>query len=84
MGTYNISEFWDDRLDTAMRSIWGGQACCSAFPHHRATPHSVARTAQGARNAATETYQMDRRESEHRANAAMRPKNEFVGVLLCF
>ena len=38
----------DGRLDTAMRSIWGGQACCFALPHQRAAPHRVARAPQGA------------------------------------
>jgi hypothetical protein len=43
----NLS-FRDGGLDTAMRSIWGGQACCSVLPHQRATPHRVARAPQGA------------------------------------
>jgi hypothetical protein len=43
----------DGRLDTAMRSIWGGQACCSALPHRRAAPHRVARAPQGAAQRAT-------------------------------
>ena len=54
------------------------------LPHQSAAHHRVEATPQGAWSAATETYRIDRRESEHRANAAMRPKNEFVEVPLCF
>jgi hypothetical protein len=60
---FRNSVFRDGRLDTAMRSIWGGQACCSALPHRRAVPHRVARTAQDARSAKPETAHEVRRDS---------------------
>ena len=61
--TFRNSVFRDGRPDTAMRSIWGGQACCSALPHRRAAPHRVARAAQGARSAEPETAHEVRRDS---------------------
>ncbi|OGS94003.1 MAG: hypothetical protein A3H31_02225 [Gallionellales bacterium RIFCSPLOWO2_02_FULL_57_47] len=51
----------DSRLDTVMRSIRCGQACCSALPHRRAAPNRVARAPQGAAQQMTKAYQIDRR-----------------------